>query len=53
MKVKIISGYHTGKLGEVIEVNNYISNKYQWLLVKIDGVKEPIYYLSCELEMLH
>lgn len=53
MKVKIISGYHTGKTGEVVEVNNNISSKYQWLLVKVAGVSEPIYYLGCELEILH
>lgn len=53
MKVKIISGYYTGRIGEVVEVNNNISNKYQWVLVKIDGVKDPIYYLGCELEILH
>lgn len=53
MKVKIVSGRMTGRNGIVIGSTIKAATDIAWHLVKVDGLTEPVYYLSFELEMLH
>lgn len=53
MKVKIVSGCMTGRNGIVIGTTIKVATDIAWHLVKVDGLTEPVYFLGCELEILH
>lgn len=53
MKVKIVSGCMTGKTGVVIKHDEPDAFGLNWILVKVDGLVDPVYYIDVELEMLH
>lgn len=53
MKVKVISGCMTGRTGIVLDTMIKPATDICWHIVKVDGLSEPVYYLSCELEILH
>lgn len=53
MRVKIVSGVMTGVSGSIIKVDDPDFFGLIWVLVKVDGLVDPVYYIEEELRVMH